>query len=371
MNIDRQNYEAIFLTYVDKELTATECAAVEAFVEQNPDLAPELEMLQQATLLPETELAFDNKALLYKTAEGIQLNNYELYFLLYVDDELNRADRAAVETFVLQHPQLQQQFTLLQQTKVDAETISFGDKSSLYRTTKKRVIPIGWMRMAAAAAVIGLIAIVYGIMPSATVVPPGPQVAVQPVKPTDQGIKKPAATPVNSGATVASQQDEIAAPGIPQTNKQLVTGANTTTSDKSRAQLAKRKGTIADESTDPLPATNNALAVNPAQPIPNEETLAPKINRRSSTSNNVAQVEPAITAFAATTPEKEAGFKQAVYRELNVEEAENENTILIGSAQINKNKLRGLLKKATGFLDKKSDNPDNDKRVKIAMFELR
>lgn len=63
--INRHNYEEFFLLYVDKELDADGRAAVEAFVNQNPDLNKELQLLQQATLADDN-IEFERKEILYK-----------------------------------------------------------------------------------------------------------------------------------------------------------------------------------------------------------------------------------------------------------------------------------------------------------------
>ena len=45
MNINRYNYEEIFLLYTDNELCATDGQLVEQFIRENPDLSAELEAL--------------------------------------------------------------------------------------------------------------------------------------------------------------------------------------------------------------------------------------------------------------------------------------------------------------------------------------
>ena len=157
MIITRHNYEEFFLLYVDRELDEDQRIAVENFVSQNPDLAKELEMLQQAILADNT-MEFQSKELLYKKENSISLSNYEEYFLLYTDNELNNLELEAVENFVLKHPQLQNEFTILQKTRLHPEVIAFANKEALYRkeTKVRRIIPLGLVRIGAAAAIIAI-----------------------------------------------------------------------------------------------------------------------------------------------------------------------------------------------------------------------
>ena len=80
----------------------------------------------------------------------INRNNCESYFLLYLDRELNAADREAVENFLNENADLEKEFNLLQKTiQWPSETI-FEQKESLYRREeKRRFIPVYWLRMAA------------------------------------------------------------------------------------------------------------------------------------------------------------------------------------------------------------------------------
>ena len=74
--INRNNYEEFFLLYVDGELDAAQQHTVENFVQQNPDLAVELEMLLHTKLTPES-ISFDNKEGLLRTeCNSINETNY-------------------------------------------------------------------------------------------------------------------------------------------------------------------------------------------------------------------------------------------------------------------------------------------------------
>lgn len=79
MIINRDNYEEFFLLYIDKELDTDGKAAVERFVNQNPDLGKELEMLLQSTLIDDN-FQFPDKELLYKKERSITISNYKEYF---------------------------------------------------------------------------------------------------------------------------------------------------------------------------------------------------------------------------------------------------------------------------------------------------
>src|SRR5689334_1284122 len=163
--INRNNYEEFFLMYVDDELTAQQRAEVEMFVRQNADLRNEFEMLQQTKLEADEEIEFAHKTELLKIKESIGLDNYEEYFLLYIDNELNEDSREAVEKFVLQHPQLQDQFTLLKQTVLPQEKVVFHDKKSLYKKEERRVVYLNWTRISVAAALMGITALIWWIAP--------------------------------------------------------------------------------------------------------------------------------------------------------------------------------------------------------------
>ncbi|RTL58496.1 MAG: hypothetical protein EKK37_09175 [Sphingobacteriales bacterium] len=158
MNINRNNYEEFLLLYADNELSFSERQAVEDFLESNPDLKAELQSILDSKLHSE-HISFFNKAALYKNDSFITAENYESYFLLYADDELTDEERKETEKYAASTPALQKEFDSIQQTRLVADKeIVFADKSVLYRQEEPaRIMRISWMRVAVAAAVIGII----------------------------------------------------------------------------------------------------------------------------------------------------------------------------------------------------------------------
>jgi hypothetical protein len=163
MNIDRHNYEEYFLLYIDNELNGDQKKQVELFVRENPDLEEELVMLRQSRLIPDDSIVFDKKHLLMKEENTphsanppfINLNNYEEWLIMYVDDELSSEERVAVEKFADAHPHVREEMAIFLQTKLQPEEIVFPNKETLYRREKTvRVISMQWWKIAIAAILI-------------------------------------------------------------------------------------------------------------------------------------------------------------------------------------------------------------------------
>ncbi len=66
---------------------------------------------------------------------NITRHNYEEYFLLYVDNELNIAQRKAVETFAEENPDLRAELIMLQQSVLPADNTVFTGKHNLLKNT--------------------------------------------------------------------------------------------------------------------------------------------------------------------------------------------------------------------------------------------
>jgi len=156
MKIDRHNYEEFFLLYVDDELSADQKKQVEFFVRNNPDLEGELLMLEQSKLKPDNSVFFENKDLLMRDENGsfVNLDNYEEWLVLYVDNELSKEERHAVENFISTHGGIEKELLLFQQTRLEPELVAFPNKEVLFRKEGALVISLQWWRVAVAAVLV-------------------------------------------------------------------------------------------------------------------------------------------------------------------------------------------------------------------------
>ena len=364
MIINRHNYEEFFLLYIDNELDASDKTTVENFVNQHPDLAQELEMLQQTTLSNHA-IEFAEKELLYRKETGISLANYEEYFLLAADTELNKQQITKVENFVLKHPQLQDEFTLLQQTTLKAPVIVFTGKKNLYRYEKKerRIIPVWWMRMSAAAAFIGIIitAIVFtnNENNNKSTVFTNSTKSVKPYLEKDKTLaQKPVTEKPPASSFVKKEKKNTAIVANKPAKANAVKNKDL---KKSEESVAVEKPKIEIKHNPTIKVNNAPLA----KAVINEpkNTVPQKIKPSDSNINNdIANNHPAdktihSLAKESFVDEQPVLASHAVY--IQTDNDEEEKTLYIGSAEINKNKLKGLFKKATVFFDKKIRRNDN------------
>lgn len=74
--------------------------------------------------------------MLFKPTD-INLDNYEEFFILYMDNELTASEKIQVEEFIATHPQLAEELQLLMNTKLPFEEISLFNKDELFSPAMK------------------------------------------------------------------------------------------------------------------------------------------------------------------------------------------------------------------------------------------
>ncbi len=350
--INLSNYEDFFLLYIDNELNEKQCAAVETFVLRHPHLATELDMLQEAKLPAEEAFSCSNKSVLYKAnGSNININNYEEYFLLHTDKELSPAQEAEVEQFVLQHPQLQEAFLLLQQAKLVTETVECPNKQLLYRQPAKRVVPLYIARMAVAASVLGAVLLIGQVWVNYTD-KPTQQVATNQHQPTpvEQQTPSPSSTEV-ALPTIKGSDRIVAKTDAQKTGKVPVK----TTKGVDKIPVVDKYKT--NDTKQELISIPSLPVIAQSVPVQDREMInmdAAKYDRPATLKplEEVSDTETEALVIYASNQYRMA--QPAVYVEINTDE--DDQTLYVGSLQLNKAKVNGLFKKATHLLGNKSKN---------------
>ncbi|MDX2045831.1 MAG: hypothetical protein SFU87_03545 [Chitinophagaceae bacterium] len=376
--ISRNNYEEFFLLYIDNELPAEEKQAVEEFINKHPDLEEELALLKDTMLNPDESIRFETKELLLKEeAALVNTNNYEEYFLLYVDGELNEQRRKATEEFAAQNPKREKELGLLKMSKLEADpTVVYPDKSGLYRTEKQPAktvsVNIKWWRVAAAAVLFitaGLIWIntsppdsqenaVAGIDTNKTAVP-GTRTETVPESKTSNPLaantnNNDAGNKKINGAVENKTHQPLAVTTVVKKQKNE-SGSNNST-EKKTEELNGQKG------------TETIVAVIPAETIRKTETItSSKINSGNPVAVNTVIPEKNIVDQPAwQTDVKNDYATQALLTEnYGIEVAAKDE-----EPRERKGLFRSLTRKASRIFNK-ATNPDPDKPVvRIASFEI-
>jgi len=328
MTINRNNYEELFLLYVDGELSPQDAAAVEDFVRQNPDLGAELDVLGQ-TKLDIAAVAYPDRNGLYRRQHLAELapQQQEL-LLLYIDGELDNAKIPQARAM-----EYRQELALLQRTKLEPEILVFPGKKSLYRRERKPVV-FYLSRFAAAAVMAGLVIL------GAVLLKQSPQKTTLVIARTTP-VSTPVAKPDGTREQVPEPSNDVIAEnghGVPEQgpreqglDQPSIALSNTTPKNTPSQEIVSA---VLPEKTQPIVTAGNTTAAIPEKNTP------------------LAESAPLITSTVATNTTSPVIIHDAVYRELNTEDAGN--SVYIGNIPVNKEKLRGLLRKA-GRLFKSRD----------------
>ncbi len=377
--INRANYEEYFLLYVDSELTIQQQREVEQFVQYNPDVATEFAMLKQAKLTPEKNIVFVDKKLLLKNNEPeITFGNCEEYFLLKIDNELNEKEIEAVEKFIMQHPLLQHDFNLLNQAVLRSEKIEFPDKSSLYKTEKKerKFIPVNFMKLTVAAVLTGLALFIWLLLPS-----DNPKATAILKPPQTINLNKENNTTALSNNSLAQKQaiknsvtvnqsSQILNKTKPQTfkkvadikqkislvNNEKVLKNKDFSTDKKQKQVVNQLEDVQAGSEQVSVKNNSEITLSKISSLPLLQE-ADIEKTKTEESDDIANIRNSLA-------------QEAAYKELNTTD-NDPKTLYVGSMEINKEKVKGLLKKASRiFSGKARDVSNDDGKLQVANLQI-
>lgn len=156
MMITRNNYEAYMLDLMEGRLTPLEEAALQLFLEQNPDLD---DSIPEMNSLESNALPFEFKeSLLF---EEINTENRGFFFISAAEGLLDNEQQQNLQLFLRNHPAYEKEFEQYQRASLVAEDIKFENKNTLiFEQEKGLIISLRPLRYIAAA--IALLIFGYG-----------------------------------------------------------------------------------------------------------------------------------------------------------------------------------------------------------------
>jgi len=357
--ITRNNYEEFFLLYVDNELSPAERKAVERFVGENPDLREEWDLLLQCRISPDEAPVFAGKASLLReeTPSLINLNNYETWFLSYIDGELDEPARQAVNDFIRRHPDKNVELQRLQRTvNIPDTAIVFPDKTTLYRKEERRIAWLPFARIAAAALVLGAVGLLIFHPFRKTDTPP---VAVTPS--TSPATTKPPSAKLADATPPTQQPAHIPAgdktPLVQPAAKKHLAAVTRNTADTLHLYKSKQPDNEENITAEPVLAKVDL-------PVPDKTIASVKVP--PAVNAPIGNIEPSNKVVG---PDPKASFATQALLSRTVAYTEDES--LEETTLPKKNKLRGIFRKVTRALEKPaSRQDDDDRKVLIGGFQF-
>ena len=160
MEININNYEGIIVDFFDKKLDDNTVAKLFVFLDQNPNIKAEFDLINgNQTLLIAEPITFDFSGLLKQ--EKIIVADYSNKLIALLENDLTTEDTKSLEAEIRTYPELAAEFELFKKTKLVPENdIVFANKKLLNKKGGFTIIPL-FARYSAIAAV--FIAVVMGV----------------------------------------------------------------------------------------------------------------------------------------------------------------------------------------------------------------
>lgn len=356
--INKNNYEEYFLMYADGELSHLQQKEVLQFIEDYPEYKNELDEIRLTKLNPEP-LFFQAKESLLMPENSINETNYSTWFLSFIDNELLEADKLEVEKFLLNNPQYSDEFSLLKKMILPVEKIEHPNKKSLLKHRKLIKLSAGFIKTAIAASLMGLAILIWQLnRPDAInqiVVTPSAEVAD--LKPATNKVKS--LDHPDSNAKIQANE-----PVPAKATERIYYAA---TARKVEANVSEKKKEL--PAVPAIVATKKPeekIISGPKEIKPDPGDLIATIKSNSGKELNNAKMDES----GLNMPEHPASlYATANYKVVNTS-SESDESLYVGAIELNKNKVRGILKKIGSTFKTNSSAEDSGNEIRIATFQI-
>ncbi len=148
MKINKNNYEAYFLDYLEGNLNENIVNDFIEFLQQNPDLKEELSLLETVSIEPEN-ISFNKKENLFKQKLDSE-KEFDKAAIANLEGDIYASDKSEFENYIAEHPEKNKDVALFGKTKLQPdETIVFSKKKKLYHYSIQRNVFVWAGRIAA------------------------------------------------------------------------------------------------------------------------------------------------------------------------------------------------------------------------------
>ena len=285
--------------------------------------------------------------------QNITLHNYQDFLLRYIDEELDLRETEALLAFVAVHPAVGEELELLQSTKLDIETISCPSKALLYKnifpvtlepTTivypnkqklfkkekeKAPIVFLKWWAVGAAAVFIFIVAR-YGMFSGEA----GNSLSKNNV--TKNNSVKPVTSPVNNSKNNISTPNTIAKTGS-------LASTNVKENQQNIANNILDQGAFENLAHPSIPTASTVTASETARAIP-------------SYNGSIIDVKPTVIAEISVPSMPGYDETAETIETIDTEAASSNRSVMVGAFEIDKDKFRGLFRKANALFKNKENN---------------
>ncbi|MFO7789480.1 MAG: hypothetical protein ACQES1_04985 [Bacteroidota bacterium] len=160
--INKHNYEAYLLDFMEGNLSAEDAKALEAFLNDNPQLNADIFDPGDLKIKPDTSISFDKKTALKRDEEMPEFSKREKLLIGLAEDDLNEDEKQEAQDLLSSDAEAFNDFELYRKLKFKAgSNISYPDKEGLKKRTP--VVSIRQVQYISIAAVLaGLLA--FGLL---------------------------------------------------------------------------------------------------------------------------------------------------------------------------------------------------------------
>jgi hypothetical protein len=157
MQPDRSNYEIWLIDWLDGNLDKVQTEQLMAFLDKNPDIKEEADILSSSYLLPEKQ-SFLQKDNLKKNIEDLTPSQLEYLSVAYLENDLSADQLAELKQNLDQNKEGKKVFDLIQKIKFAPAYSGYRYKNKLKKlTAREKVKRLSVIGLSAAAAIALLI----------------------------------------------------------------------------------------------------------------------------------------------------------------------------------------------------------------------